>query len=70
MVARELERMGGTVRNQGAKYKAMIQSVLLYVSEILVVTGEMLKLLTGFHHQAERRIMGMTEEHRSGGEWE
>ena len=35
-----------------------------------MVTGEMLKVLTAFYHQAARQIMGMTEKRRSGGEWE
>ena len=58
MVARVLERMGERVRYQGAMYKAVVQSVLLYVSEIWVVTGKMLKALEGFHHRAEQWIMG------------
>ena len=34
----------------GPIHKAVAQSVLLYGSEIGVVTGEMLKVLEGFHH--------------------
>ena len=44
--------------------------MLLYGSDIWVVTGEMLKFLGGFHHQADRHITGMTETHGAGKEWE
>ena len=44
--------------------------VLLYGREIWVVTGEMLKVLTGSHHQAVRRITGRTAKRGAGGEWE
>ena len=50
MLARVLERTGETVRARGAMYKSVAQSVLLYGSKIWVVTGDMLKVLTGFHH--------------------
>ena len=33
MIARVLERTGATVRDQVVMYKAVVQSVLLYVSE-------------------------------------
>ena len=67
MVARVLESMGATVRARGAIYKAVAQSVLLYDREMWVVTGEMLKVLTGFHHQAARRITGITAKRGAGG---
>ena len=51
-------------------YKSVAQLVLLYGSKSWVVTGEILKVLTGFLHQAARWIMGMTEKRRAGGEWE
>ena len=44
--------------------------VLLYGSEIWVVTVKMLKVLPEFHHWAARRITGMTEKRGAGGEWE
>ena len=34
-----------------------------------MVTGVMLKLLEGFHHQADRRIVGKTDWCKTGGEW-
>ena len=38
MVVRVLEKTGATVRTRGAMYKAVVQSVLLYVSKSWVVT--------------------------------
>ena len=35
-----------------------------------MVTGDTLKVLTGFHHQAARWITGMTEKYGAGGKWE
>ena len=58
MVARVLKSTVETVRAQGDMYKAVAQSVLLYVRESWVVTGEMLKVLAGFYHQATRQITG------------
>ena len=47
----------------GIMHKAVTHSVLLYGNEIWVVTGEMLKVLEGFHNWVVRRITGMTEIH-------
>ena len=69
MVARVLEKTGSTVQAQGDIYKAAVQSVILYGRESWVVTGEMLKVLEGFHHRASRQITGMTEKYGAGGEW-
>ena len=70
VVARVLERTGATVWALGAMYKAVAQLVLLYGSKRWVVTGEMLKVLKGFQHQADRWITGLTAKHRAGREWE
>ena len=50
-------------------HKAVAQSVLLYGSGSWVVTGDMLKVLEGFHNWAARRIMRMTETCGAGGEY-
>ena len=55
---------------QGMMYKALEQSVLLYDSNIWVVTKDMLKVLEGFHQWLARRIMGMTANRGAGREWE
>ena len=70
MIARVMAKTGATVRERGMMYKAVDQSVIMYVSEIWVATGEILKVLEGFHHWVERRITGMTATHGAGGEWE
>ena len=44
--------------------------MLLYSSNRWVVTGEILKVLEGFHHQAARRIKGLMVTHWAGREWE
>ena len=48
-------------------YKEVAQSVLLYVSESWVVTRDVLKVLTAFHHPAVQRITGMMEKQRASG---
>ena len=35
-----------------------------------MVTGDIIKVLEGFHHQAARRVTGMTATRGAGGEWE
>ena len=70
MIARVLANTGATVRSRGMVFKAVAQLVLLYSSESWVVTGVMLKVLEGFRHQVDRRIMGMTATCGEGGEWE
>ena len=67
MLARVLERTGATMQARGAMYKAVAQSVLLYGRKSWVVTGEMLNVLEGFHHQAARWITGMTSKRGAGG---
>ena len=69
MLERFLESKGATVRSRGEIYKEVAQSVLLYGSEIWVVTGEMLKFLAGFHHRAAQWITGMTEKRGVDGDW-
>ena len=70
MLVRGLERTGATVRFQVVIYKAVAQSVLLYDTQIWVVTGDVLKVLEGFHHRAVQQITEMTAKRGAGGEWE
>ena len=51
-------------------YKAVANTVLLYGSEIWVVTREMLKILEGFCHLAARGIAGMTAKLVADRTWE
>ena len=66
MIVRVLERMGGNVQARGAMNKAVVQLVLLYGSDIWVVTRKMLKVLKEFHHRAVRRITGMKSKRGTG----
>ena len=70
LIVRVLEKTGETVQSRGIMYKAVTQSVLLYVSESWVVTAEILKFLEGLYHRAERQITGITETHGAGRGWE
>ena len=70
MIARVVEIAGATVQSRGEMYKAVSQSVLLYVRKIWVMTRDMLKVVTEFYHQAAQQITGMTAKRRAGGEWE
>ena len=70
MIARVPDKTGAMVQSRGMMYKAVTQSVLLYVSDIRVVTGNILKVLEGFHNQEAMRTKGMTEICGAGGEWE
>ena len=51
MVAKLVTKIGSTVWAQGVLYKAFVQKVLLYGINIWVVTGDILKLLEGFHNR-------------------
>ena len=70
MIERVLAKTGATVWSWERIYKAVVQSVLLYVSERWVVTGDMLKILEGFHQRADRQITGMTATRGADREWE
>ena len=43
--------------------------MILYGRESWVVTGDMLKVLVGFHNRVARRIKGMKSKHGAGREW-
>ena len=60
VAAKVLTRTGVTVWGRVMLYKAEVKTILLYWSEIWVVTGSMLKVLEGFHHQVAIRIEGKT----------
>ena len=54
-------KTGATVWASGMLYKATSQTVTLYGSGSWVVTGDMLKMLEGFHHIATQRIAGILD---------
>ena len=45
MIARVLAKTGEIVRSRGMMYKAVSQSVILYISDSWVFMGEMIKVL-------------------------
>ena len=59
VVGKVVTNAEATVQAQGNFYKAIMQFVLLYVGDNWVVTGTMINLLEGFHHQAAMRILEM-----------
>ena len=60
MIQKLQTNIGAMVRARSMLYKAVAQTVLLYGSESWVMTGAMMKVLEGFHHQATQCIAGMT----------
>ena len=69
MVAKVVKKKVETVRDRGVIHKAIVYMVLLYGSKRWVVTGDMLKVLEGFHHWEAKRIAGKTDQHTMVGEW-
>ena len=51
-------------------YKAVAQTVILYVIKIWVLTGAMLNILEGFHHRAAIGFARMTEKFVADKMWE
>ena len=49
IIATVIDRIGATVRSQGAMNKAVVQSVLLYGRNSRVFIGEMINVLTEFY---------------------
>ena len=54
----------------GILYKEVVQSVMLYGRESWGMTWSMLKVLDVFYHQVARRMMGITAQCTTSGEWE
>ena len=55
------------MRDQVEMYKAVVQSVLFYISKSWVVTGGMIKVLEGFHHRVVQRITVVVAKCGAGG---
>ena len=51
-------------------YKVLFWTVLIYGSEIWVVTGFILKVIDDFHNRVARRILGKIDQHAGGFGWE
>ena len=56
------------VRSCGMLFKAVVQIILIYGCDSLLMLGVMLKVLEGFHHRAARWIAGMTARCGEDGE--
>ena len=69
MIKRVLSKTGATVRDRGMMYKVVTQSVILYGSDRWLVTGNMLKVLEGFHNRTARWITGMMATRGAVREW-
>ena len=69
MVVMVVSNTSATVQSLGMLYKTVLQSVLLYGSELLVVTRAILKVLEVFHHWKSRSITGMTPWCTTSGKW-
>ena len=67
MVENVVTNTGAIVKEWGMLYKSVVQTVMIYGSKIWAVTGEMLKVLDGLHHQAARRIAGKTDRRTTSG---
>ena len=61
MVSGVLVKAGAMVQARVMFYKAVVQSVLVYRSEIWVIKDVMMKELEGFHNRINWRIAGKTE---------
>ena len=55
-----LVKSGATIRAMAMLYKAVVQAVLLYRSEIWVVKYVMIKVMKRLHHHISWRITGNT----------
>jgi hypothetical protein len=51
LISHPLLKIGVSPRYVGYFYKATVQSVLLYGSEMWTVTPQMIETLNGFHHK-------------------
>ena len=70
MVEKVLTKLGAVVQAHTMMYKAVVQEVLLYWSEIWVVTGAMLMVIEGFHHQMAMQIARKIAWCAGDGRWE
>ena len=69
MVSRVLVKVEDTVLSRAMLYKVVVQTVLFYGIESLVITYEMMKVLEGFNHLISRGITGKTAQSISEEGW-
>ena len=68
-VAKLKGKTGAPIKAQAMMYKALVQAVLRYGSEIWLMVDLMMTVLEGLHHKVTRRIAGMTAIKGDDGEW-
>ena len=69
-MSRILSREKVRLRVSGSFFKSVVQSVLLFGSEIWVVTLRMGRFLEGLQGQVPRRLMGRLPYQRLYGRWD
>ena len=60
MLAKVMGKMGAPINARSMMYTAVVQAVLMYVSEIWLMVDAMMTVLEGFHHRIGKRIVRMT----------
>ena len=60
MVAKVLGKTGAPIKDRTMIYKAVVQLVLLYGSEIWLVKYVTMTVLEGFHHSITRKFAVIT----------
>ena len=70
IMSRILSREGVRSRVSGFFFKAIVQSVLLFGTEMWVVNPHMGQVQGGFQYQVERRLTGRIPRQRLDGNWE
>ena len=65
-----LSREGAELQVSGFFLKAMVQVVLLFGAETLVVTSYLGRFLGGFQDQVARRLMGRLPWRKTDRKWE
>ena len=69
LLEKVLGKTRAPIKAQEMMYKAVVQEVLMYGSEIWVVIYMMMAIIEGLHHSIGRRIVEMTAWRGDGGEW-
>ena len=68
VVEKVLAKTGSPIKARTMMYKVVVHVVLLYPSEIWVVTDAIMTVLDGFCHRIARWFVGMTDRKGNGGE--
>ena len=69
VAAKVISKTGVPLKSQAMIHKAVVQVVILYGSEIWVVTDAIMVVLEGFRHSIAIQILGMMAQMGAGREW-